>query len=208
MSTALRLFKLRAASSCDNILLMLDIVIKHFGKAQKLGLAIRNSDHYHARCLLKIRIFEKRIEHLLRIGILLDFDNCTDSRAVGLVPDIRNSGELSLFSLHKSEYFFECRGLVDLIWEFGDDDICFAVLQRLKMSLSPIYQLAPARFIRCFDLRRVDNISARRKIRAWHYLHQLVHRYLRVLYSRNYSINGFMRIMRKYAGSQTYCNTV
>ena len=70
MGPAFGLLKLRFASSGDHILLMPDIIVEHFRQAQHLRFAICNGHHYHADRLLKVGVFEQRVQHLLGINVL------------------------------------------------------------------------------------------------------------------------------------------
>ena len=110
--------KLRAAG--DNILLMRNVVIKHFAKVEHLGFAVHKRDHDNAESILKLSVLIQIVQHNVCIDILFKLDNNAHSRAGAFVAKVGNAVHALL--VNKLRNFFNKLCFVDLIRNFRDND--------------------------------------------------------------------------------------
>ena len=79
MSSLLSRIEVEFCSSCNNILLMLNIILKHIRKAENLRLVVYKCKHIYAKCILKLCMSVKVIEKYVRIAVTSYFYNNSES---------------------------------------------------------------------------------------------------------------------------------
>ena len=88
------LAEIESGTSCDYILLMLQIFLKNFKEIEYLGLIIYKSKHYDTEGILKLGVLVELIEDDIGIGILSELDNNSYTFSVTLVSYICDAIDL------------------------------------------------------------------------------------------------------------------
>ena len=88
VSSGLRLLKVELCSSCDYVLLVLQIFFQDLVEIQHSRLAVYQGDHDHAEVVLHLCVLEQSVQRDLRIGVFLQFDDDPHAGPAGLVSYI------------------------------------------------------------------------------------------------------------------------
>ena len=91
MVSLLRLVQIILCSPGYYLFLIAQVMYHHIKKAHDLRLIIYQSKHNDTEGVLKLRVFIKLIQNDIRIGILSQLNDNSDSFTVGLIADIRDA---------------------------------------------------------------------------------------------------------------------
>ena len=128
-SRALRNSKMRPAA--HDFHAVLDEQLDHRNQAEFARLPGHDRQQNHAERFLHLRLLEQIVQDQLRFFATLHLDHDAHAFARRFVAHIGNA--FDLFVLHQIGDAFDQARFVDLIRNFGDDDI-FAILRRLLRS--------------------------------------------------------------------------
>ena len=195
MSALLGLAQVVARAADDNVLLVLDIVEQHLFERKRVGNAVHKSKHVDAPAHLELRVLVQLIEHNLRNGILLQFDDDIDRAvAVGAVMHVRDFRKL-LFANEFSELLHQVRS-VDLIGNLGDDDRTLPVLAFDNLMLCANSEASSSGFIRVNNSLATHDDAPGREVGAGENLHELFGGHVRVVEHQARSVDGLAEIVR------------
>ena len=88
MHTLLRLLQIKASTTYDNIVTMLDEILNQILKIKQHRTAIHKRDIIYGKRRLQLRILKERIQHNIGRCITLNFDGDTSTLAVTLIVDM------------------------------------------------------------------------------------------------------------------------
>ena len=137
----------------------------------------------------------ERVQDDLALRVLLDVDGDAHPRAVGFVPDIRDSLDLLVLH-HVGDGLDEVR-LVDLIRQFGHDDaLARAVGKLLDIALRAEDDPAPARAVGLADCRPAHDDAPRWIVGRGDILQKIVHLEIGIVQQSDASVDDLAQIVR------------
>ena len=202
MRAVLRTAKLERRSSCDYLLLMLDIDIKDIAKREDLRLALDKREHIDRAGVLKLSIFIKLVENYLTVSVAAVLNDDSHTVLARLVADVGDS--LDPLVLDKLTDRLTKLALIYLIRNLGEDD---AVLFSLDLSLCSYHYASLTRSVRLLDSSCAVNCCGGREVGALDVLHKLADRAFGVVDTVFGSLDYLGEIMRRYVGRHTYRDT-
>ena len=131
----LGLVELEPGAADDDVLLVGDVVAQHVAQREGLRHPVGQGQHVDPEGGLHGAVLEELVEHHLGDGLALELDDDAHARAVGLVAQVGDLGDLLL--PHQLGDLLDELGLVHLVGELGDDDGRLALLDRLGVRLAP-----------------------------------------------------------------------
>ena len=130
------LVKVEFSSSYNDIYLVIYVVFYNIQKPHELGFSVGYRNHVYAVSTLQLSIFEKEIEDLLGIIVLLYPDYRSHTRSVRFVRDIGDSRKrVFVFFLQIGDFFQEL-SFIYLIRKFGYDDVFLLAFTFLDIDFS------------------------------------------------------------------------
>src|ERR1019366_7696408 len=185
---------------------VIDEVLDGLHQAHFFGLAVDHGQKEHAEALLHRGVLEELVEHDLRFGTALQFDDDAHAVAVALVADIADV--VNDLVVHQFGDAFDQLCLVDLIGNLGDDNRVLVLRQVLDGSFSAHHE-APAPGTISFgnSTASVDEASGR-EIRALHMFQQVGEGGVRVVHQRDTRIHNLRQIVRRNVGRHSNGDTV
>ena len=179
MGPFLRLVQLILGSTDDDVFLMLDIVFEDILQAQRPRDPVDQGDHDDAEVGLHLCVLVELVQHHLRDGVFLEFDDETHALPVGLVPDTRYLRDL-LLTGEFGDLLVKL-GLVDLIGKLGHDETCPPTLDLLELHPRAQRDGTTACGIGFLDAFVAHDERSGREIRTGKRLHQLLEGDIRVV---------------------------
>ena len=125
MGTCLCFVEIEFGTPCNNVLLMLEIIVDDVTEVQDTGFAVHEGKHVGTEGFLKRSVFVQEIQDNLRINILFQLDNDTHAVSVGFITDVGYS--FNPLVTYKIGNFADQCGFVDHVGDFSDDDTAAAV---------------------------------------------------------------------------------
>ncbi len=169
------------------------------GENARLRAVLDQGEKVDAERLLQGGVFEQVVEHLHRLRVALELDDGAHPGAVGFVAEIADAVEFAVLDefgdpLHQ-------RRLVDLIGQFGDDDLvtvapcCF-----LDEGFGADHHATAAGVIGGANTLAAENRAAGREVRSLDEFHQLVDRCLGIVDEMDDGIADFVQVMWRDIG--------
>src|SRR3989344_1531738 len=154
---------------------------------------------------LEIGVLEELVEHLLWVGILLEFDDDTDAFAVGLVADIRNT--LDDLVVHKLCHLLDHRGLIHLVRDLGDADLVPSALVLFDFRLPAHDHRPPPGQVCLCNGSDIVHDAPRGEVRPLHVLEEVIHRGLGSVYHMHGGIHHLAEVVRRDVRGHAHGNT-
>ena len=150
---------------------VIDEVLDGLDQAHFLGLVVDHGQEDHAEALLHRGVLEELVEHDLRFGAALEFDDDAHAIAVALVANVADL--VDDFVVHQLGDALDQARLVDLVRDLGDDDRVLVFGDVLDGGLGAHEEAAAAGAIGFHDSAAAVDESAGREVRALHELHHV-----------------------------------
>ncbi len=206
MRAILGLLKLIFRPTGHDRLPMLDIVFENRLEIQHLRIhSVHQRQHIHIEVLLKICHGIERVQDLLRICVLLQFDDDPHPVFVRFIAQILDSDYLFLFDQIRNLHD-EC-GLIGLIGHLGNDDLETPGFRFHDIDPGPRDDRALSGRIGMMDIAAVVHDASGRKIRTLDEAHELIDRRIRLVDQMANAIHQFVEIMWRNIGRHTYGDT-
>src|SRR5881227_3440447 len=125
--------------------------------------AIVERQHVGAKRRLQRRKAIELVQHDIRHSIALQFDHDAETVAIGFIAQICNA--VDLLVVYQFSDARDHARLVQLIWNFRDDDTLAVLADGFYCHLATHYDRAAAEVIGRTDALSSQNDAARRKIR-------------------------------------------
>src|SRR5882757_2033778 len=187
----------RAAANDFNT--MIDEQLDERNEAELARLSGNDGQQDHAEGFLHLRVLEKIVENELRFFAALDFDHDAHAFARGFVAHVGDA--FDFFRLHQVGDALDEPGFVDLVWNFGDDNV-FAIFSGFfDGRFGTHHETTAASFVSGFDALAAGNIRAGGEIGTRHQLHHFFERSVRPIDQQNGGIHDFAQIVRRNVGS-------
>jgi hypothetical protein len=105
----------------DHLDLVRHIAAQELGEVERARYPVDQRQHVGAECLLQLGVLVEVVQHDLGDGVPLQYQHQPHAGAArGLVPDVRDAGELALLDQFRDPLREVVR--VDLVWQLGDDE--------------------------------------------------------------------------------------
>ena len=173
--------QLEPGAAGEHLLAVIQELAQQALERQQLRLAVDQRQHVEAERGLHRGVLVQVVEHRVRVGVTLDFDDQPHALPIALVLHRGDAFDF-LVADQLGDAFLEGR-FVDLIGQLGDQDLGPPVVRFLELHLGPTqHSTAPGR-IGVFDVVddqtfavffEAHHQAARRKIGALDELQQLV----------------------------------
>ncbi len=178
-----------------------DEELDHRDQAQLARLAGDDGEQDHAEGFLHLGMLEEIVENELGLFAALQFDDDAHAFAGGFVAHVGDA--FDFLGLDKFGDAFDEARLVDLIRDFGDDDI-FAVLGGFfDGGFGAHDEAAAAGAIGGFDAFPAGDVGAGRKVRAGDDLHDFFQGGVRLFDQENGGVDDFAQVVWGNVGSHT-----
>ena len=198
--TLLSLCKVKTCPACCNFFAVLKIVVEHLLEVQALRATFDKGQVVHVEVGLQVCIQEQMIDGDLGNSILLELDDDSDSVTSGLVPDCGNVLQ-DIILAQVVDLLDQC-GLVYLIGDFREHDalvrlVVLYVVHAAQddLSLSGLESI-PDSFCSA-------DFAVGREVGAFHVLHELQNRDVRVLDQRAEGVRDLAEVV----GRHVVCHT-
>ncbi len=181
---------------------MADEQVNHLAEGKLLGPSPHQGQVDYPEVGLQRGVGEKLVEDHLGDDPLTQLDDNAHALAVGLVTQIADS--VDLVFLDQVGDAHDQVGLVDLIRQFGDDDLVLAAFGGFQGNPGPHHDLAPSRTEGLHDALRAENDPRRGEIRAFDDLQQLLKRQLRVVDHGHDGPGDLGQVVRRHVGGHAH----
>ena len=131
MGSLLRFVEVVFRPSCDNILLMLQVILEHIKNVHDLRLIVHEGEHDHTERILKLCMLIQLVQDDIRVHIAPQFNTDPHSLSAGLVTQVCDS--VNLFISHKLRDLLDEPCLIHHKRQLGHDDPVLAVVHRLDV---------------------------------------------------------------------------
>ena len=171
---------LRAAD--HHLALMADVVVDHLLQGEGPRHVVDEGNHVDPEARLHLRVLVELAQRDLRDRVALQLDDQAHARAIGLVAEVGDLGQL-LVADQIGDLGDQpaVAALADRERQLGDDDRLLAALDRLDVGLGPDPHRPAARPVGVADARRAHDRAAAREVGPLDVLHQALGVDLRVL---------------------------
>src|SRR6266478_339638 len=183
---------------------MIDEQLDERDEAELAGLSGNDGQQVHAEGFLHLRVLEKIVENELRFFAALDFDHDAHAFARGFVAHVGNA--FDFFRLHQVGDALDQPRFVDLVWNFGDDNVFAVFADFFDRRFGTHHETAAPGLVGGFDAFAAGNVCAGREIRTGHQLHHFFDRRIRFFNQQNGGIHDFAQIVRRNVGSHANGN--
>ena len=199
MLALLRLFQLKGSPAADDLHLELDVALHHGLEAHDLGHTVIERQHDHADRVLQLGVAVKLVQHDLRVGVLLDFnDDLHAGAARGFVIHIADA--LDPLVLDKIGDRLDQAGLVDHIGDLGDQDLIAAVLFLDDLGAAAQGDFSAAGGVGSADAAAPHDDAAGREVRALDMLHQTGQVDVGVLHQGDHAADDLAQVVGRDVG--------
>ena len=200
-------------AAAHNIDAVLDEALNQFDDAEFARLPIDNGQHDDAEVDLHLRVLIQVVEHHFGLFAAFQFKNDAHAVAIALVAHVANIvddflvhqlgnplDELGLVA-HKSGDVFKQAGLVDLEWNFRNDDgFAVALAVFFDGCLGAHLEAAAASGVVINDAPAAQQESSSGEIGPRNHFDNLGQRRMRVVDQRDSGVNNLAQIMRRDVG--------
>ena len=193
-------------SSGDDFLLVFEVFVENLTQIEDARLAVYDCKHDHGNRFLHLRMLIQSVQDDICVGIFFEFDDDAHTFPVGLVTNLGNAFE-TLFLDHVCHLFDQSR-LVDLIWDFSDDDLLSAAARFFNLGYGAHDDLALSGTVSLFGSVLAHNDGAGRKIRSLDDVGQIVNRAVRFVDDFDGCVDGLHQVVRRDRGCHTDGDTV
>ena len=177
---------------------MIDEVLDRLHQAHFLGLAVDHGQEDHAEALLHRGVLEELVEHDLRFGAALEFDDDAHAVAIALVADVADL--VDHLVVHQFGDALDEPRLVHLVRNLGDDDRVLLLGEVLDGNLGAHQESSASGAIGFGNAAAAVNESAGREVRSLHELHDLGQRCQRIVHQRDASVDNLGQVVRRNFG--------
>ena len=197
MAALARLAQVVHRATGDDFAAMPQEGVEQFTQTQEARLAIDQADHVDTEHGLERRVLVEIVEHDVRHFIALQLNDDAQPILIGLVAQTVRTDAIDDLLAHEIGDALKQACLVDLIREFGDDDLLAATLEFLDVAAGTDVDTTATGLVGRDDLRRTVDDAARREIRSRHDLHDLRQRDLGSVDHRDAGIHHLAEIVRR-----------
>ena len=206
MSSVLSLAQLVASTSGNNVLLVLQIVFQHLLEVQNTRLAVNQRQHDDTKGALQGSMLVQTVQNNVRNSITLQLNN--NLHAIFKAGEVINLGNAFDYAvLSQVSNILNQVSFVNLIGDFGNNDMVLALVGRHNFSLGADFYYAAAGVISAGNTFLAQNAGTSREVRAFDSRHQLRNFHIRVINQHNKAVNNLAQIVRRNVSSHTYCDT-
>src|SRR6267154_784940 len=185
-------------AAADDFDTVIDEQLDERNEAELAGLPGNDGQQDHAEGFLHLRVLEKIVENKLRFFAALDFDHDAHAFARGFIAHVGDA--FDLFRLHQVGDALDQPRFVDLIWNFGDDNVFAVFSDFLDRRFGAHHETAAPSFVGGFDAFAPSNVRASREIRAGNKFHDFFKRGVGPFDQQNGGIHDFAKIVRRNVG--------
>ncbi len=164
-------------------------------QTQLARLPVHNREEDHPERFLHLRELEEVVQNNFRFFAALHFDDDAHAFAVGFIAHVGDA--FDLFRLHQLGDALDQAGLVDLVRNFGDDDILAVLADVFDRGLGAHGEAAAPGLVRRDDAFTAGNVPGSGKIRPRHQLHDFLERRFRLLDQQHCGVNDFAQVVRR-----------
>src|SRR6266853_96865 len=164
-------------------------------QTQLARLPVHNREQDHPERFLHLRELEEVVQNNFRFFTALHFDDDAHAFAVGFIAHVGDA--FDLFRLHQLGDALDQARLVDLIRNFGDDDVLAVFTHVFYRGLGAHGETAAPGLVRRDDAFTPGNVPGSRKIRPRHQLHDFLECRVRLLDQQHRGVNDFAQVVRR-----------
>ena len=206
MRASQRFFQIVLRAAANNVLLVLQIIVKDLLQVKNLRLSVHQRKHNGAESLLQLRMLIQIVEHHHRINILLQLQYHTHTVFIRLIA--QRAQAFKTFFFIKLRNFFHQAGFIDLIRDLGNYNSCPISSDLLDLMLGAHHNAPLTGQVSIANAAEPHDRCAGREVRPFNMLHQLFDRDIRVIDQGNQRADGLSHIMRRNVCRHTYGNAV
>ena len=196
------LAQIKPGTAQDDVAPMVEEQAQELDQTHLAGLPAADGQQDHAERLLHLREFVEVIEDELRLFAALDLDDDAHALAVGLVAHVGDA--VDLFCLHQLGDALDEASLVDLVGNFGDDDILAFFAGLLDGGLGAHDEAAAPGFVGGENSFAARYISGGGKVGAGNHFHQFFERRFRVFEQQQEAFDDLVQVMRRNVGGHAH----
>src|SRR5271170_3306076 len=172
--------------------------MQQLNEAQLARLPADNREQNHAEGFLQLRVLEKVIENNFRLFIALHFDDDAHAVAVAFIANVGDA--FDLFILNEAGYIFDQVRFVDLIGEFGDDDVLAILAALFDGDFGAHLEGAAADPVGLLNAFAAVNVAGRGEIRARDELHDFFQIGFGFFNQDDGGFDDFFQVVRRNVG--------
>ena len=193
------------APAHDDLVAVLQEVLKHLPEGHDLGLTVDQREHDGSERRLHLRVPVQPVQNDLRYGTPLQLDHDAHAIAIGLVAHVADVGQL-LISNQLRDLLHQ-PGLVYHERELGDHDPFVVLVDGLDLGPRAHDDPASTRAVRVSDTLESANETARGEVRTLDELLELLLRQIGVVDQRNRGLHDLTQIVRRNVGGHADSDT-
>ena len=163
-----------------------------------LGLTVEHGQEDHGEALLHLRVLVELVEHDLRLRAALELDDDAHAVAIALVANVADF--IDDFFGDKLGDALDELGLVDLVWDLGDDDRQFFLGDIFSGHLGAHHEAAAAGLVGVDDAALAVEESAGREIGPLHVLEDFDQSGLGILDEFDGGVHDLGEVVRRNVG--------
>ena len=179
MSPFLGLVQIISGPSGYDLLLVLQVILKHLEQIEDFRLVIHQRQHDRAKGILQLCMLIQLVQYHVGVGIPSHIDTDPHALTAGMIADAGNA--VDFFIAHKLRHLLDQAGLVDQVGKLRDDDLALPVGKRLDIADRADTNLAAPGAVGLLDSSGTQDLCSSREVRPLDDGHDLVDRGLPVL---------------------------
>ncbi len=183
-----------------------DEVADRLHQAHFFRLVIGDGQEDHAEALLHLRVLVELVEHDLRFGAALQFDDDAHTVAIGLIANVADVVD-DLIVGEFGDTLDHAR-LVHLVGNFGDHDGLPPAADVFDSGLSTHHETAAPSLVGVDDAALAVNEAAGGEIRSLHELHHFRQASLGIVHQSDGGVDDLSQIVRRDVGRHAHSDTV
>ena len=194
----LGLVELELGPPDDDLFLEGDVRLEHLRQGERARHAADQGDVDDPEGRLHLGVLVELVEHDHRDGLALELDDQAHARAVRLVAQVADLGDL--LGLHEIDDVVDQRGAVDLVRQLGDDDGAPVALELLGVRLGADADASAAGAVGLFEPAGAEDDAAGREVRPLDELHEVVGGGLGVVDHVHDGVDDLAEVVRRDVG--------
>ena len=183
-----------------------DEVANRLHQAHFFWLVIGDGQEDHAEALLHLRVLVELVEHDLRFGASLQFDDDAHTVAIGFIANVADV--VDHFVVGEFGDALDHARLVHLVRNFGDHDGLASAADVLDRSLRAHHEAAAPSLVGVDNAAFAVDESAGGEVRSLHELHHFRQPGLGIVHQRDGGVDDLSEVVRRDVGRHTDGDTV
>src|SRR6266478_1957199 len=181
---------------------VLDEQLDERDEAELARLPAHDGQQDHAEGFLHLGVLEEIVKNELGFLAALDFDHDAHAFARGLVAHIADA--VDFLRLHELGNALNELGFIDLVGNFGDDDVFAVLADFFDGGFGAHHKAATPVFVGGFDAFASGDVRAGGKIRARDQLHDFFQGGVGLFDEQHGGFDNFAEIVRRDVGSHAH----